>query len=80
MIGGSWFITSGISDSKSLRIWDVTGRQVRPPRTPTHPPADGEGDRLDEELADDIAALRAQGTADANFTGAFGDGRQHDVQ
>ena len=34
---------------------------------------------LDEELGDDVQAGGAQGAADADFAGAFGDGGEHDV-
>ena len=38
-----------------------------------------EGDGLDQELQHDVAALRADGDADADLAGALGDAHEHDV-
>ena len=51
----------------------------QPAQDAGHPADDREGDRLDEELADDVAAFGAQRTADADFAGPLGDRGQHDV-
>ena len=39
----------------------------------------GLDDGLDEELGDDVLPLGAEGPADADLAGAFGDGGEHDV-
>ena len=38
-----------------------------------------EGDSFDQELGEDVVALGADGFADADLAGAFGDGDEHDV-
>src|SRR5258708_2789060 len=43
------------------------------------PAADGQGDGFEEELQQDVAALGADGHANADLAGALGDAHEHDV-
>ncbi|MEZ6017621.1 MAG: hypothetical protein R3F49_21105 [Planctomycetota bacterium] len=54
-------------------------RDDEPEPDTEEPAADAKDDRFDEELADDVPPLRAEGAAHADLARALGDGRQHDV-
>ena len=58
--------------------YDTSGGTARPRSTPISRRSRHHG-CLDQELLDDVAALRAQGAADADLAGALRDRRQHDV-
>ena len=47
--------------------------------TPSDPAGQRDDRRLDQELPDDVAALGADGAADADLPGALHHARQHDV-
>src|SRR3954447_6599139 len=46
---------------------------------PEGPAAEGDDHRLGQELGADVVALGAEGFADADLVGPFGDADQHDV-
>src|SRR6185503_3429783 len=57
---------------------EAPGEDGRPDQA-EQPPEHGEDHRLHQELAQDVAAARAQGLAHADLADAFGDRHQHDV-
>ena len=58
---------------------DTEPAPIRPTTTPGDAAQQRQHHRLGQELAQDGAPGRADGLADADLAGAFGDGDQHDV-
>ena len=61
-----------------LKALMISG-SATPTMIPISPPMVERNDRLDEELADDLPALGADGAADADLAGSLGDRGEHDV-